>query len=39
LEKEGLPAPRENFGFAWPVNRDVGNVRNNRPDLVEPIVV
>lgn len=24
---------------AWPVTRDVGNVKNNRPDLVEPIAV
>jgi putative SOS response-associated peptidase YedK len=22
---------------AWPVSRDVGNVRNNRPELIEPI--
>lgn len=22
---------------AWPVSKDVGNVRNNRPDLVEPV--
>lgn len=24
---------------AWPVSRDVGNVKNNRPDLAEPIAV
>jgi putative SOS response-associated peptidase YedK len=22
---------------SWPVSRDVGNVRNNRPELIEPI--
>jgi putative SOS response-associated peptidase YedK len=30
------PYPAENMK-AWKVKRDVGNVRNNRPELVEPI--
>ncbi|MEA2755441.1 MAG: hypothetical protein QOJ54_1730 [Aliidongia sp.] len=31
-----VPLPAAQM-VAWPVSRDVGNVRNNRPDLVEPI--
>jgi putative SOS response-associated peptidase YedK len=31
-----MPYPAENMK-AWKVKRDVGNVRNNRPELVEPI--
>jgi putative SOS response-associated peptidase YedK len=30
------PYPAEEMK-AWPVSRDVGNPRNNRPDLVEPV--
>ena len=30
------PFPAEEMK-AWPVSQDVGNVRNNRPELVEPI--
>jgi putative SOS response-associated peptidase YedK len=30
------PYPAEEMK-AWPVSRDVGNVRNNRPELIEPI--
>ena len=30
------PYPAEEM-MAWPVSRDVGNVRNNRPELVEPV--
>jgi putative SOS response-associated peptidase YedK len=30
------PYPAEEMK-AWPVSRDVGNVRNNRPELVEPV--
>ena len=30
------PYPAEEMR-AWPVSRDVGNVRNNRPELIEPI--
>jgi putative SOS response-associated peptidase YedK len=30
------PYPAENMK-AWKIKRDVGNVRNNRPELVEPI--
>ena len=30
------PFPAEEMK-AWPVSQDAGNVRNNRPELVEPI--
>jgi putative SOS response-associated peptidase YedK len=30
------PYPAEEMK-AWPVSRDVGNVRNNSPGLIEPI--
>jgi hypothetical protein len=30
------PFPAEEMK-AWPVSQDVGNVRNNRPELVEPV--
>jgi putative SOS response-associated peptidase YedK len=33
-----VPFPADQM-VAWPVSRDVGNVRNNRPDLVEAVVV
>ena len=33
-----VPYPSEDM-IAWPVSARVGNVKNNDPDLVEPIVV
>ena len=35
----GLMKPHGGAIAVWPVSTEVGQVRNNRPDLVEPIVL
>lgn len=36
VERLLLPYPADEME-AWPVNRKVGNIRNNGPDLIEPV--